>query len=135
MEIVFEIEFINNAWGYNHKGLFVTDDGCVHSYKLPDKNFTSLENKINSAKLVLCLQPILMNILLEEKNKIVDHWVDEERHMFDAGTTFYKLYSPNNNGNTYTINLLAKSGDTNGYLSGSQMLIHKLKALHQLTRM
>jgi hypothetical protein len=50
--ILFQIEYINYAWGYQHNGIIIDNEGNVLTYKnpqnwnFPDKDFSLTENQV-----------------------------------------------------------------------------------------
>jgi len=51
--ILFQYEYINHAWGYNHEGFFIDDKGNIMTYKNPegwnfhDQNYNLTENQLD----------------------------------------------------------------------------------------
>ena len=51
--ILFQYQYINYAWGYNHEGFFIDDKGNIMTYKNPegwnfhDQNYNLTENQLN----------------------------------------------------------------------------------------
>jgi len=50
--VLFQYEYINHAWGYQHSGFFIDSDGNVLTYDKPEGwNFADSENTISSTQL------------------------------------------------------------------------------------
>jgi hypothetical protein len=120
--IFFQFEYINYAWGYNHTGFIIDQDGNIYDYNQPEgwnfpnddqislsdfqKNLDSSEVRLSSIdgeefQRMLTLAPKVMgNNLTEMKNV-----------MNDAGAELYNVYIANKNKTTLTRYLLQMRGD------------------------
>jgi hypothetical protein len=50
--VLFQYEYINYAWGYQHSGFYIDNDGNVLKYEKPEGwNFSDSENVLSSARL------------------------------------------------------------------------------------
>lgn len=50
--ILFQYEYINHAWGYNHEGFFIDDEGNIMTYKNPEGwNFRDQNYNLTVAQL------------------------------------------------------------------------------------
>jgi hypothetical protein len=122
-KILFQIEYINYAWGFAHQGLIIDSIGNVYSYNLPKKwvlpdssgfiNTDSLtSNLLNCSLLTYKIDPkeISAKLLLMEsasKGKLAKPVTE----MADAGINSYYEFSYNTESKSYKRILLKQVGD------------------------
>jgi hypothetical protein len=99
----FQAEYVNHAWGYQHKGIIIDQMGNIHEYEKPEKwvfaeeNEISLEdfgNNLSKAETRLSLLPEsditrMKALAVQAKNGPV---TGPDQQMYDAGTTSYSVY-------------------------------------------
>ncbi|NOX87789.1 MAG: hypothetical protein GXO77_02105 [Calditrichaeota bacterium] len=121
----FEIEYVNYAWGYQQRGIYIDDSGNVYSYKFDsgDKPQTpksppyysgeELSEKYEHNK-TFCRQ--LSKKLFEEKTKLIPltmkaAYSDTTFPMADAGILAYKCYYFDKSNDRYLEIILKVKGD------------------------
>lgn len=103
-EVVFQFEYINHAWGKQHRGFFVLNDGSIYKYDNPEGwVFPSQKNNIstddfnnNLSKATEKVGTVNANKMLEMKaliNKFdKENLTEMESVMADAGAESYSFY-------------------------------------------
>ncbi|MDA3953791.1 MAG: hypothetical protein PF485_09095 [Bacteroidales bacterium] len=122
-KILFQYEFVNYAWGYQHKGWIIDSTGNVYCYDLP-KNWHQYDSLglINISyleSLILQIDSVCFTIdkielysntaLIEKASK--GEISEPKQEMFDAGANFYTAYILNSVTNKYESVLLKQTGD------------------------
>jgi len=121
--ILFQIEYINYAWGYQHNGFFIDSEGNVLTYKnpqkwnFPDKNLNLSESQVND-NISYCLnsgKKIPREELLKYVNfikNISSSKVTALKNVAaDAGSLEYICYQFSENSGTYKGYLIKMEGD------------------------
>lgn len=94
--VVFEKSYVNHAWGYQHRGSLITDDGFIWKYDLSgqrrDTPYTP-EEKLYRAIRVGQVPYQAMNDLLDLLDCIPHEPLPEKQHTaYDAGSNSLKAY-------------------------------------------
>jgi hypothetical protein len=122
-EILFEVTYMNNAWGYQHNGFMVDSAGIVWTYNLPkDWNFvdadgfiTAIAMKENLNKLSQTTMTVNKDTLLKYYNKLTGATHGEitkpKTEMYDAGSTLYSGYIYDSRTERYQKILIKQFGD------------------------
>ncbi|NOQ24989.1 MAG: hypothetical protein GQ564_06460 [Bacteroidales bacterium] len=122
-KILFQYEYSNHAWGYQHHGWMIDSAGDVHCYNLPDNwhNCDSLglideslleSNLLQADSVCFTVDKIKLGsmlLLIEEAAK--GEKLDPKQKMYDAGTEVYKAYILNTVTNKYESVILKQTGD------------------------
>ena len=122
-EILFEVYYINHAWGKQHSGFLIDKDGNIKTYKDPaDWNFASADKEIsvdqiakNLSKTVLASTKISQEELNEYASRI--YTIDQKKLSkpvsvgADMGERVFVTYNYNSVKQTYKQVLISKSGD------------------------
>jgi len=121
--ILFQIDYENYAWGYQHNGLIIDSKGNILTYKnpqnwdFPDKDFHLSENQVN-ANLIRCLKTG-KRIHEEELKKYAGYIKNISSSKVtalknvaaDAGSLEYICYQYSESTGTYKGSLIKKEGD------------------------
>ena len=122
-EVLFQIEYTNRAWGYQHRGLMIDSTGMVWNYNLPKDwkfvdpdGFISYEDmKANFSKLEMTSMTINNNTLRKYSSKLTRAAYGElsepKTEMFDAGSTSYSGFIYNPETKKYKEVLIKQMGD------------------------
>jgi hypothetical protein len=122
---LFEVSYINHAWGYVDQGIYIDRDGNVYSYDLSNRNprfqypedgaysQASLDDKYSSN--LLFIRTVDRGTLLQMSNLIgpasQGQLTDPENTACDAGGTAYTAFLFDEVTREYTGVLLYQSGD------------------------
>jgi hypothetical protein len=121
--ILFQIDYENYAWGYQHKGLIIDGEGNVFTYKnpqnwiFPDKDFHMSEDQVHT-NLESCLNTG-KRIPLEELKKYAGYIKNISSSKVtalknvaaDVGTLEYICYQFSESTGTYKGSLIKREGD------------------------
>jgi hypothetical protein len=121
--ILFQIEYINYAWGYQHSGIIIDNEGKVWSYNNPENwNFADDQMSISE-------EQIEQNLSVSSATGIVISKVDLEKYSSyipniasskvtalknvaaDAGSTSYICYSYSQTASSYKGTIIKMEGD------------------------
>jgi len=122
--VLFQFEYVNYAWGYQHHGWLIDSSGDLHCYNLPD-NWTfpdstgaisaeNMERNLqNTDSICYQINPEVLKakfslLPLAAKGSISDPVTE----MYDAGSAVYVGYILNRSTNRYERILLQQLGDT-----------------------
>ncbi len=120
-EIVFQFEYINYAWGKQHRGFVITSDGTKYSYNnpetwvFPENDNVKAEDFLNN--LSSCTNDGKVDISKLNRMKALVLKVDENQltkpknTMFDAGSESYSFYVKDAVNGTYRRIILLNRGD------------------------
>ena len=122
-QILFQADYINYAWTYQHYGWLIDSSGNVRSYKLPKKwNFADSDGYIsavdmndNFQQLDTIVYKINKDTLQKYFNKLISAASGEltkpESEMFDAGSTLFSGYIYDLKSGKYKEILIRQIGD------------------------
>jgi len=122
-KILFQYEFTNFAWGYQHTGWFIDTAGCIYSYSLPENwNYTDSSGTISSLAMeqnlskayaiAYAIDKIDLNKKIELLYKASVGTISEpKQEIFDAGYVIFTGYIFNKNLASYKPILLKQTGD------------------------
>jgi hypothetical protein len=121
--ILFQVDYVNYAWGYQHNGIIIDNEGNVLSYKNPQSwNFTDNELNITEAQvrenMAICLNSV-KKISSDELNKyagyiknISSSKVTAPKNVAaDAGSLVYTCYQYSEKSGTYKGSIIKTEGD------------------------
>lgn len=121
--VLFQYDYINYAWGYQHKGFFIDNKGNVLEYNNPEEwNFPEddliLSEKLLNENLALCAQSEV-KISEEELQKYVSYIKNISSSKItaikndaaDAGTSKYICFQYLENTGNYKGSLIKMEGD------------------------
>lgn len=96
MSVLFEIEYVNNTWGFRHTGTLILTDGTISKYDLSNthKYTSSLITKIGQSQSVGRLD----NQEISDLKNLLTQLPPQELPAptaFDSGSTNYYGYLPN----------------------------------------
>ncbi|KOH42534.1 hypothetical protein [Sunxiuqinia dokdonensis] len=122
LTIYFQFEYVNHAWGYQHRGFIIDQAGKVYDYEQPENWTWPEDNKINRQNFESNLSQAEVRLsLLDESDirtaeilalKARDGELTEQRYvMADAGAEIYAVYVAEKNSPTLTRYLLQQRGD------------------------
>jgi len=123
-KVLFQVEYLNYAWGYRHYGWLVDSDGNVCHFNQPKHwNFCDSTKSISSDSLISNLSQtdsIYFKIgqdVLKSKSALIQSTAlgeitKPEQLMFDAGITQYSCFTYNSEKKIYTKVLIKQIGDT-----------------------
>jgi hypothetical protein len=126
-KILFECFYINFAWGYNHQGFFIDNEGRIMDYSQYGNyndtiwNFPDNQGNISEQALMENLQKTTIRDILIDTN-ILKKYADKiylvtnndftEYHAsYDAGSIVYVCYRYDENTRIYEQVLLSQEGD------------------------
>jgi hypothetical protein len=120
--VYFEYKYQNFAWGYQHHGWLIDNEGKVRYYSMPEEWRIAEVDGISKENLLFNLSQtdsIITQIdkkVLDEKLSLIPKAKDgeittPENHMFDAGTASLYAYYYDRSTKKYKGVLLAQSGD------------------------
>ena len=121
--ILFQVDYVNYAWGYQHNGFFIDNKGNVQTYKnpqiwnFPDKNFNLSENQVrdnighclNSGKKIPSEE--LKKYSSYIKNISSSKVTALKNISADAGSMEYICYQFSENTGSYKGSLIKMEGD------------------------
>ena len=121
--ILFQYEYINYAWGYNHEGFFIDDEGNIMTYKNPegwnfhDQNYNLTENQLDE-NISKCTKSDI-TISKEELSRFSSHISNIASSKVtaiksagaDAGTSVFICYEFNEERSMYKGFLIKMEGD------------------------
>jgi hypothetical protein len=121
--VFFQVDYTNNAWGYQHNGFFIDGEGNVLSYKnprqwnFPDKNYVISEDLLK-VNLESC-EKMQVKISAEDLNRYAGYIknislskVTAQKNVAnDAGSVEYICYMYSGNTGIYKGYLIKKEGD------------------------
>jgi len=126
-KILFECYYINFAWGYNHQGFFIDNEGKIMdyyqfgTYNDVDWNFTDDQGNISEQALMENLQKSTIRDTLIDKNTlkkysdkiyfVKDDNYTEYQAAYDAGAVVYSCYQYDENTGIYKQVVLSQYGD------------------------
>ncbi len=120
-EIIFQVEYINYAWGKQHYGFLITPDGTKHTYNNPEGWFFSDDKKIGAedflSNLTACTAGGTVDLGKLNQMKALVLKVDEnqlttpQNTMKDAGSESYSIYVKDEQNGTYRQVILSTKGD------------------------
>jgi hypothetical protein len=121
--ILFQVDYVNYAWGYQHNGIIIDNEGNILSYKNPQSwNFTDNELNITEAQVLenvaFCLNSG-KKISSDELNKyagyiknISSSKVTAPKNVAaDAGSLVYTCYKYSEKSGTYKGFIIKTEGD------------------------
>lgn len=125
--ILFEVQYINFAWGYQHSGFYINKKGEVFNYKYdansavwkPNKdNYYTEEELLNKYKPNNTLVDTIDKCIIFNKKKLIpqamqSNYSDTTQIGADQGTTSYICYYYNSIKNKYLEIVLEQDGDWN----------------------
>ncbi|MGQ8335942.1 hypothetical protein ACUNWD_05275 [Sunxiuqinia sp. A32] len=120
--IYFQYEYVNNAWGYQHNGFIVDQDGNIYEYDQPENWNFAENNKISKADFEANLSKAelssssLTETELENMQELAlkastGNLTELKSVMADAGADVYAVYIADTNDNYLTYKLLQMRGD------------------------
>ena len=121
--VLFQVDYINHAWGYRHSGFFVDSTGMVKSYDLPGSwNSPDSYGFIPESELHENLDKAIKGECSVDKDEILTNLnllykaqkgtiTDPVNVAADAGTTSYYGYIYDPSGDRYKQILLRQNGD------------------------
>jgi hypothetical protein len=121
--ILFQLEYVNYAWGYQHNGFIIDNEGNVLSYNNPDDwNFPDKDLSINESKIAENIgkcNPTTIKIPNEELQKYINYIKNiasskvtaEKNVAADAGSLEFICYQFSENSGMYKGYLIKKEGD------------------------
>jgi hypothetical protein len=118
----FHVEFTNNAWGIDHRGLYINDSGEVYSYQLEqpsdlerDDSYTEQELDDlfahNQAYLITLESSEFSSMVSMSERVETDSMTDPENSCVDAGIYRYSTFDYNKDTGIYSDILLYQTGD------------------------
>ena len=121
--ILFQYEYVNYAWGYNHEGFFIDDEGNIMTYKNPegwifhDQNYNLTENQLDE-NISKCTKSEI-TISKEELVRLSSHIRNIASSKVtaiksagaDAGTSVFICYEFNEESSLYKGFLIKMEGD------------------------
>jgi len=120
-EIVFQFEYINYAWGKQHRGFLITSDGTKYSYNNPENWVFQENNQIKAEdflnNLSACTNDGKVDVSELNRMKALVLKVDENQltepknTMYDAGSESYSFYIKDAIKGTYRQITLLNRGD------------------------
>lgn len=122
-KILFQFEYINFAWGYQHHGWIIDSSGNIHCYNLPDNwYFADPEGYISAAEMDSNLMYTDSICYILDKKELADKFglieaaakgpLSEPKHTAcDMGARFFKGFIYNSDEETYKEILLKQKGD------------------------
>lgn len=108
MNCVFDVTYINWAWGFQHSGTIITHDGIIHKYDISSLNQpdASLNTKLRYSKPIGRVSPRDMDELCFLLRSIQGgKWVKSGEQGFDAGGQTYIGYLQGKDGLYDRINI------------------------------
>ncbi len=123
--IFFEVEYENYAWGYQHRGFYINNDGEVHKYEYefnaepwqsnPDNYYSEAELLKKYAPNDSLTQTISLKVVAEKIELIIpamqSKYSDSARVAADAGALRYICYYYDSVTKEYLQIILAQEGD------------------------
>ncbi|MCF8357567.1 MAG: hypothetical protein K9H26_02325 [Prolixibacteraceae bacterium] len=122
-KILFQCEYINHAWGYQHSGWLIDSFGNVHCYNLPENWFfcdslgkissEDMEmNLMNTDSICLKIDKNELNHKVELIGKATRGTISEPAHeMCDAGIIAFSAFIFYNEADVYQKLILRQTGD------------------------
>lgn len=122
-QVLFQVEYINFAWGFQHSGILIDSSGRVWSYRMPDKwNYPDSRGYIGSDEMEENLQHLDSVLFLINHNTLIQNYskligaangrITEPRHeMCDAGAIVYSGYKYEPGAKRYKRILIRQWGD------------------------
>lgn len=121
--ILFQVEYVNYAWGYQHNGFIIDNEGNVLTYKnpqnwnWPDKDFNLSESQVHD-NIGMCINSG-KKISVEELRKYTNYIKNISSSKItalknvaaDAGSLEYICYKFSENSGTYKGYLIKMEGD------------------------
>ncbi len=122
-KILFQYEYVNYAWGYQHQGWIIDSAGDVHCYKSP-KNWQQFDsiglidasllesNLLQTDSVCFTVEKTelaQMISLIEEASR--GEKLEPQQKRFDSGVQVYTAYMLNTVTNKYESVLLKQTGD------------------------
>lgn len=122
-KILFHYEYVNHAWGYQHRGWMIDSSGDVYCYNLPknwhhcdslgliDESFLE-SNLLQTDSVCFTVDKTELGSMLTLIEKASKGEISEpKQEMFDAGTKVYKAYMLNSATNKYESVVIKQTGD------------------------
>jgi len=123
-DILFQFEYINNAWGHAHGGIFVDVNGNILTYNLPEKwNFPKNDQTLTKKEVLENIATCKISgrkIPAGELRKYINY-IDNiaaskvtspKNVAADAGTLSYYCYQYSENSSTYKRTIIKTEGDS-----------------------
>lgn len=114
MECIFDIEYINHAWGFHHYGTLIMPNGTIRQYDFSsdkNKNQKSLSHKVKKSSVVGHLKFNQIHQLCTLLTSVQTLSVKSMgRTAFDAGSTSFQGYRRQSKG-TWQLVPLSSGGD------------------------
>lgn len=122
-QILFQVEYINGAWSFQHFGWLMDSSGNVRNYKLPEKwNFSDSAGYMSSADMsenfhqldtVICKinKDTLQKYFYKLTNASTGKLTKPETQMYDAGSTLFSGYIYDLKSEKYKQILIKQIGD------------------------
>jgi hypothetical protein len=95
MNYLFDIEYTNNAWGYQHNGIVILGDGNVYKYDVSDikQSDVDITTKLENSRLIDTIPPNDMSMLYNELISISSYQLTpSKRDSYDSGNTRFSGY-------------------------------------------
>lgn len=122
-QILFQVDYVNYAWGYSHNGIVIDSSGNVRYFKFPQKwHYSDTASYLTESDMNENFQQLDTVFITLDKNTVLKYFgmlknVSEGQlskpynRMFDAGETTYSGYIFNSNAKIYKHVLVKKHGD------------------------
>lgn len=123
LQILFQFEYINYAWGYSHSGWFIDNEGNVKGYNVPNDwrivdslSYISKDDLIYNYNQTDTLYSQIDSIILNEKTRLIQNTLNGELseincHGADIGGFSLYCYFWDNMNSKHKRVLLARTGD------------------------
>ncbi len=121
-EIIFQFEYINYAWSFQHRGFLIDKEGKILSFEkpagwiFPENNSITTKDLINNLNKALKISGQVELKKLEEMTEIAlgisnESLTKPENRMADAGTEGYYFFRLNSETRKYERTTLLQRGD------------------------
>lgn len=122
MTIYFQFEYVNHAWGYQHRGFIIDQAGNIYDYEQPENWVWPEDEKINRQNFESNLAQAEVRLSQLDENEIGAMEIlalqarqgelSERKYvMADAGAEIYAIYMAEKDSPTLTRHLLQQRGD------------------------
>lgn len=123
-DILFQQEYINYAWGFQHHGFIIDSDGNVLTFNKPDKwNFPDKDNRLTKQQVIENISSCTMTgrkISRAELQKYINY-IDNISSSkttapkvvgTDIGSLIYYCYQFSESSSSYKVTIIKMEGDT-----------------------
>lgn len=122
-QILFQVDYVNYAWGYSHNGIIIDSSGNVRYFKIPKNwHYSDTASYISESDMNENLEQLDTVFFTIEKNTVLKYFSmltkasegqlsKPYNRMFDAGETTYSGYLYDSNTNKYKHVLVKRYGD------------------------